>query len=100
MRYYKTTDESGKTVMIGSGTKVHPSQTEITQQEYESMLEEVNQYSAAVESYIKMVQDGEIALDEVPEEYREEVEAATQQTDPYTAGYDQAVLDMIESGVL
>lgn len=92
MRYFKTVDENniidfgycGKYIPVGS--------IEITEEEYESMLEEANQYSAAVESYIKMVQDGEITLDEVPEEYRADVEAQVNQTEPDP---EQAVVDSI-----
>ena len=52
--------------------------------------------------YVEQVGSGEMTLDEVPEDYRAEVEAiiTPQPSDDYTAGYDQAVLDMIESGVL
>lgn len=52
--------------------------------------------------YVEQVNSGEMTLDEVPEDYRAEVEAiiTPQPSDDYTAGYDQAVLDMIESGVL
>lgn len=52
--------------------------------------------------YVEQVNNGEMTLEEIPEDYRAEVEAiiTPQPSDDYTAGYDQAVLDMIESGVL
>ena len=58
-------------------------------------------HEETVQWYVEQVNSG-MTLDEVPEEYRAEVEAiiTPQPSDDYTAGYDQAVLDMIESGVL
>lgn len=59
-------------------------------------------HEETVQWYVEQVNSGEMTLDEVPEGYRAEVEAiiTPQPSDDYTAGYDQAVLDMIESGVL
>ena len=59
-------------------------------------------HEETVQWYVEQVNSGEMTLDEVPEDYRAEVEAiiTPQPSDDYTAGYDQAVLDMIESGVL
>ena len=59
-------------------------------------------HEETVQGYVEQVNSGEMTLDEVPEDYRAEVEAiiTPQPSDDYTAGYDQAVLDMIESGVL
>ena len=59
-------------------------------------------HEETVQWYVEQVNSGEMTLDEVPEDYRAEVEAiiTPQPSDEYTAGYDQAVLDMIESVVL
>lgn len=59
-------------------------------------------HEETVQWYVEQVNSGEMTLDEVQDEYRAEVEAiiTPQPSDDYTAGYDQAVLDMIESGVL
>ena len=51
--------------------------------------------------YVEKVGSGEMTLEEVPEDYRTEVEAQVQpEVTEYQQGYDDAVLDMIESGVL
>lgn len=59
-------------------------------------------HSETVDWYVQAVENGSMTIEEVPEEYRAEVEARLPQpeVDKYQDGYDQAVLDMIESGVL
>lgn len=58
--------------------------------------------------YVQVVMSGKMTIEEVPEEYREKVEIIVKpedvvditQTAEYQAGYDQAVLDMINDGIL
>lgn len=130
MKYYKTI-EDGIITMIGSGSAIHETQTEITKEEYDALmaviqdkpvdtfefvyeLKESGMYEPRertedekIDWYLQLVQAGTITLEEVPEEYRAEVEAklnaqgpGIMQTDEYMAGYDQAVLDMINDGIL
>lgn len=126
MKYYKKI-EDGIITQFGTCISVHSSQIEINEDEWNTLiqihaerpadtLESVYRLSAETEQYIpyprtheetvawyvEQVNSGEMTLEEVPEDYRAEAEAiiTPQPSDDYTAGYDQAVLDMIESGVL
>ena len=98
MKYYKTI-ENGVITMIGSGSAVHETQTEITKEEYDSLmaiiqdkpvdtwesvyeLRESGMYEPRerteeekVEWYLQIVLAGTITLEEVPTEYRTQVEA-------------------------
>lgn len=99
MKYYKQI-EDGIITMIGSGSAIHESQTEIAQEEYDSLLEvikdkpvdtfesvyyldaETETYlprerteEEKVEWYVQIVLAGTITLEEVPTEYRTQVEA-------------------------
>jgi hypothetical protein len=102
---YKVLDENGKITMLGQGNALHNGQIEITKEEYVSLLKEIREAAAAhqeaLEEYIKKVQAGEMEIADVPEDYQEEVEFAINPPEPepsadYLAGYDQAVLDMME----
>lgn len=126
MKYYKLI-ENGIITMIGSGSKVHETQTEITPEKHaeldykfknrpEDTFESVYYFDNATETYlprerteeektqwyVTVVQAGTITIDEVPEEYREAVQAKmpqeedVTQTVEYQAGYDQAVLDLLQ----
>ena len=118
--------ENGIVVYIGESNVIPACGVEITDEEKahlesviaskpDDTLESVYRLSAETEQYVACLRTHEetvqwyaeqvnsgMALDEVPEDYRAEVEAiiTPQPSDDYTAGYDQAVLDMIESGVL
>ena len=118
--------ENGIIVYIGESNVIPTGGVEITAEEKAQLeaviaskpadtlesvyrLSESGQYVAfirtheeTVQWYVEQVNSGEMTLDEVPGDYRAEVEAiiTPQPSDGYTAGYDQAVLDMIESGVL
>lgn len=46
---------------------------EYTEEEYEEKLIEVKAHVAVVDGYVLQVQSGEITLEEVPEEYYQEV---------------------------
>lgn len=98
MKYYKTI-EDGIITMIGSGSAIHETQTEITKEEYYSLLEvikdkpedtfesvyylaESGMYEARprthdeiIDWYVQILSIGTITLEEVPAEYRAEVEA-------------------------
>lgn len=67
MRYYKQLDESGKLIAIGTG----PGNTEITEAEYNALLAEIREKAA----YTEKLYAGEITADDVPEAWREEVQA-------------------------
>lgn len=98
MKYYKTI-ENGIITMIGSGSAVHETQTEITKEEYDALmaviqgkpedssesvyeLKESGMYEPRertedekIDWYLQLVQAGTIPIEEVPEEYKAEVEA-------------------------
>lgn len=67
MRYYKRFDASGRMIAIGTG----PGGVEITEAEYNSLLAEVREKAA----YIDKLYAGEITIDDVPEVWREDVQA-------------------------
>lgn len=96
MKYYKTI-EDGIITMIGSGSAIHETQTEITKEEYDSLMDTIlnkpvdtweSVYFLAesgvyeprerteeekVEWYLQLVLADEIYLEEVPMMYRAEV---------------------------
>ena len=103
MRYYAQYNDSGKLLTIGTGT----GGTEITKEEYDILLSEIREKADLVDK----LYSGEITIDSVKEEWQEEIQRrvnerieaeknAEPEPDPYQEGYDQAVLDLIESGVL
>lgn len=65
---------------------------EITEEQYEAEIEAIKTRSAVVRGYTEQVNNGEITIDDVPEEYQEEVQrnvdaAAVQSyTDQVVAG--------------
>lgn len=67
MRYYKQFDESGKLIAIGTG----PGNAEITEAEYNALLAEIREKAA----YTEKLYAGEITIEDVPEAWREEVQA-------------------------
>lgn len=125
MKYFKLIN-SGVIVQIGSGSRVHESQVEITKEEYDNLmmviqsrpvntlesvfyLSETGEYvgrerteEEIIDWYQDKVKAGEMELTEVPEEYQDKIviEETTEEVDQYQAGYDAAVLDLIEAGVL
>lgn len=48
---------------------------QVTKEEYNSRLPEIKDHAAKVNDYVAKVQAGEITIEEVPEEYRAEVDA-------------------------
>lgn len=77
MKYYKT--EDGK---FGWQSKVPSYATEITEAEYNQLMAEFEAKQKAIADYTEKVKAGEIALEEVPEEYRAEVEANVNVPEP------------------
>ena len=67
MRYYKQFDKSSALIAIGIG----PGGVEITEAEYNAILAEVREKAA----YVKKLYAGEITINDVPEAWREEVQA-------------------------
>ena len=98
MKYYKTI-VNGIITMIGSGSAVHESQTEITKEEYDSLMAVINgrpvdtfesvyelkengmyeprprTHNEIIDWYVQIILIGTVTLDEIPQEYRAEVEA-------------------------
>ena len=104
MRYYAQYVDN-KLIAIGTGA----GGTEITKEEYDALLSEIKERASLVDA----LYSGEITIDSVKEEWQEEIQRRVNERieaeknaepdtdlDPYQEGYDQAVLDMIESGVL
>lgn len=107
--YYKRLDKDGKIIMIGTQSfPVTPNteigNEEITEDEYNALMGEIKSHSANVQDYVNKVKAGEIALADVPADYRAEVEsiinapAPEEPNNPY--GIDNAIYRQIEQGVV
>lgn len=66
MRYYKMTDENGRVIVVGIGL----GHTEITEDEYKKLKVEI----IAKSDLADRLYWGDITIDSVPEEWREEVQ--------------------------
>ena len=66
VRFYKIHDASGKLITIGTGY----GGVEITEEEYNTLLSEIRTKAALV----NQLYNGEIAIAEVPTEWREEIQ--------------------------
>ena len=66
MRYYKQYSDSGTLIAIGTG----PGGTEITEAEYNELLTMIRAKAALVDQLYA----GEIAIDDVPAEWQEEIQ--------------------------
>ena len=66
MRYYALYNSTGKLIAIGTG----PGGTEITKEEYDALLTEIREKAALVDK----LYNGEITIEDVPEEWREEIQ--------------------------
>lgn len=66
MRYYAKYNESGKLILIGTGS----GGTEITESEYNRLLSEILEKSTLVDK----LYSGEITIAEVPEDWRAEIQ--------------------------
>lgn len=102
MRYYAEYQDN-KIIAIGTGL----GGAEIAKEEYDTLLSEIREKA----DLVNKLYSGEITIDDVKSEWREEIQRrvnerieaeknAEPEPDPYQEGYDQAVLDLIESGVL
>ena len=66
MRYYAQHNDSGKLIAIGTGSGC----VEITESEYNALLSEIREKAALVDK----LYSGEIALSDVPTDWREEIQ--------------------------
>lgn len=66
MRYYAHYNEAGKLVIIGTGN----GGTEITEAEYNALLAEIREKA----SLVNRLYSGEITIDDVPTDWREEIQ--------------------------
>ena len=66
MRHYAQYNDTGKLVVIGTGS----GGTEITEAEYNALLSEIREKSAMVDK----LYGGEITIDEVPADWQEEIQ--------------------------
>lgn len=121
MMYYKQIEDN---ILVGIYKSNNLPLEEISEEEYNNILSiikskpddtlesiyrlsaETNQYEAfarthdeTVEWYVQKIMSEEMTIDEVPTDYREEVNSIVnptpQPSEDYLAGYDQAVLDMM-----
>ena len=98
MRYCAQYNESGKLLAIGTGN----GGIEITEEEYNRLLTEIREKAALVDS----LYNGEITIDHVPTEWREEIQrrvderiAAEGEADEQDISAEEA-LDIILGGVV
>lgn len=96
MKTYKEVDENGALIMIGKGSVISPKQIEITEEEYSILLNQIKTDAAAVASYVEKVQSGEIALDDVPKEYKTDVEEVINNLPDNSYGITDDLLDKIQ----
>lgn len=123
--FYKIV-ENGYITMIGS-PNVPSNGTEITEAKHTELSEKIKTkpqdtleafyrlsneaeeyvpcertHDETVDWYVQAVSSGTMTLSDVPEAYRAEVEARLPEpeVDAYQQGYDQAVLDCLEGGIL
>ena len=66
MRYYAKYSDAGKLIAIGIG----PGGVEITEAEYNAMLDEINEKT----DLVNQLYSGEITIDDVPTDWQEEIQ--------------------------
>lgn len=66
MRYYAQYNEENKLIAIGTG----PGGTEITEEQYNALLIEIREKA----SLVNKLYNEEVAIDDVPPEWREEIQ--------------------------
>ena len=124
MKYYKKI-EDGIITQFGTCVSVHNSQIEINENEWNALIQihterpvdtlesiyrlssETEQYEPfarthkeTVAWYVEKVNSGEITIDEVPTDYKSEVEqlvTPSEEPDLYQQGYEQALIDLAET---
>lgn len=84
MRYYAEYDENKKLICVGIGLDGE----EITEDEYNLLLNEIH----AKGEYIDRVYYGEIAIEDVPAEMREDVQTAVDERIKQYGAYDPDVI--------
>lgn len=78
MKYYKVVENDIITQFAKQPNNIIPSfAVEITAEEYAQLKADFAAKQATIADYVEKVNGGEITIDEVPEEYRAEVEART-----------------------
>ena len=92
MRYYKLTDTDGKLTAIGTGT----GGTEITCTEYAAMSAEITEKAALVTALAY----GEIAENDIREDWRDEIVRRAQALNTYDAGYTREALEAMTNADL
>lgn len=101
MKYYKVV-ENDILKMIGTGSVVPDAGEEIEKTEYDQLMAQIKAEAAAhqqaVQEYVEQVQDGTITIDEVPEEYREEVNSIVNPPQPVDP--EQEMINEIVEAVL
>lgn len=111
--YYKVPNSTGHQLESHPQAMAILAEHEITQEQYDTEVAAIKAHSATLKEYVKQVRSGEITLDDVPEEYKSEVEAVINQPDPeppnndygvanetYNAIIDDYTLSLMDSGVL
>lgn len=90
--YYKIiTDDL--IVAIGTASKLNEAQTEITAEEYERILDRIKSKPTDTETTVyKLAVNGRY----IPFEREEEEEPDPFENEDYAAGYEQALLDLME----
>lgn len=96
MKYYKII-KNEELKMIGTGSVVPDAGTEIQKEEYDQLMAQIKAdaeaHRQAVQQYAEQVKAGTITIDQVPEEYRKEVEYIVNPPQPVDP--EQALIDEI-----
>lgn len=71
MKYFAVYDENGKVMSFGATDAKELNQPEITEAEYLALKQKMETFNA----YVMAVYSGELPIEDVPEEYRADVEA-------------------------
>lgn len=104
MYHYKKIDENGETVALYDIYKESNTSglIPLTQSEYDMEIDTVMEHAAAVEvyrdkilDYIAEVKSGELKLEDVPEQYREEVKGVLA-SDPEQAVVQTILMEVSE----
>ena len=76
--YYKRVNADGKVIMIGTqSSPVAPNKIgneAITEEEYNALVDEIKSQAANVQDYVNRVRAGDITLEDVPSDYRPEID--------------------------
>ncbi len=96
MFYYKKIKD-GEIIEFGTHSLIVPTEAiEITEEEYKLLAAELEEHQAKVGEYVQQVTSGEITLDDVPEDYRAEVEAKLPTPEPKKYTLDEAAAILTE----